>query len=202
MDVVGQGVRVIEEDYDISTLEDLKKAHANLIANFDRRFGEEFPELVQLYTHLAREFEDKYKEEKVKKPEVKLPERPNKLIEVERKFLINPESLPFDPEDFEHTAIRQGYLAIGDDGSETRIRDFGNDQRFELTVKSNGTVAREEKNIKISSEVFESLWSLIIIWIVYVPPRLSLKGVKQKQLYELTLSSRLNGLAKISAVII
>ena len=43
MDVVGQGVRVIEEDYDISTLEDLKKAHANLIANFDRRFGEEFP---------------------------------------------------------------------------------------------------------------------------------------------------------------
>lgn len=160
MDVVGQGVRVIEEDYDISTLEDLKKAHANLIANFDRRFGEEFPELVQLYTHLAREFEDKYKEEKVKKPEVKLPERPNKLIEVERKFLINPESLPFDPEDFEHTAIRQGYLAIGDDGSETRIRDFGNDQRFELTVKSNGTVAREEKNIEISSEVFESLWLL------------------------------------------
>lgn len=202
MDVVGQGVRVIEEDYDISTLEDLKKAHANLIANFDRRFGEEFPELVQLYTHLAREFEDKYKEEKAKKPEVKLPERPNKLVEVERKFLIDPESLPFDPEDFEHTAIRRGYLAIGDDGSETRIRDFGNDQLFELTVKSNGTVAREEKNIKISSEVFESLWSLIIIWIVYVPPRLSLKGVKQKQLYELTLSSRLNGLAKISAVII
>lgn len=67
MDVVGQGVRVIEEDYDILTLEDLKKAHANLIANFDRRFGEEFPELVQLYTHLAREFEDKYKEEKNKK---------------------------------------------------------------------------------------------------------------------------------------
>ena len=141
MDVVGQGVRVIEEDYDISTLEDLKKAHANLIANFDRRFGE----VVQLYTHMAREFEDKYKEEKTKKPEVKLPERPNKLVEVERKFLIDPESLPFDPEDFEHTAIRRGYLAIGDDGSETRIRDFGNDQRFELTVKSNGTVAREEK---------------------------------------------------------
>lgn len=39
MDVVGQGVRVIEEDYDISTLEDLKKAHANLIANFDRRLA-------------------------------------------------------------------------------------------------------------------------------------------------------------------
>lgn len=160
MDVVGQGVRVIEEDYGISTLEDLKKAHTNLIANFDRRFGEEFPELVQLYTHLARDFEDKYKEEKAKKPEVKLPERPNQLVEVERKFLIDPEALPFDLEDFEHTAIRQGYLAIGDDGSETRIRDFGNDQRFELTVKSGGTVAREEKNIKINSKSFESLWPL------------------------------------------
>jgi hypothetical protein len=145
MDVVGQGVRVVEEDYGVSNLEDLQKAHDDLIANFDRCFGEEFPELVQLYEHLAREFEEKYKEEKAKKPEVKLPERPSQLVEVERKFLIDPESLPFDPEDFEHTAIRRGYLAIGDDGSETRIRDFGNDQRFELTVKSNGTVVREEK---------------------------------------------------------
>lgn len=88
------------------------------------------------------------KKKKQKKPEVKLPERPSQLVEVERKFLIDPESLPFDPEDFEHTTIRQGYLAVSDDGSETRIRDFGNDQRFELTVKSNGTVAREEKKYK------------------------------------------------------
>lgn len=67
MYIVGQGVRVVEEDYGVSNLEDLQKAHTDLIANFDRRFGEEFPELVQLYTHLAREFEDKYKEEKTKK---------------------------------------------------------------------------------------------------------------------------------------
>lgn len=162
MDIVGQGVRVVEEDYGVSNLEDLQKAHTDLIANFDRRFGEEFPELVQLYEHLAREFEKKYKEEKAKKPETKLPERPNQLVEVERKFLIDLESLPFDPEYFEYTTIRQGYLAIGDDGSETRIRDFGNDQRFELTVKSNGTVAREEKNIQIDKEVFESLWPLTL----------------------------------------
>ena len=162
MDIVGQGVRVVEEDYGVSNLEDLQKAHTDLIANFDRRFGDEFPELVQLYEHLAREFEEKYKEEKAKKPEVKLPERPSQLVEVERKFLIDLKSLPFDLEDFEHTTIRQGYLAIGDDGSETRIRDFGNDQRFELTVKSNGTVAREEKNIQIGKEVFESLWPLTL----------------------------------------
>ena len=162
MDIVGQGVRVVEEDYGVSNLEDLQKAHTDLIANFDRRFGEEFPKLVQIYTHLAREFENKYREEKAKKPETKLPERPNQLVEVERKFLIDLESLPFDLEDFEHTTIRQGYLAIGDDGSETRIRDFGNDQRFELTVKSNGTVAREEKNIQIGKEVFESLWPLTL----------------------------------------
>ena len=162
MDIVGQGVRVVEEDYGVSNLEDLQKNHDDLIAGFRTSFGEEFPELVQLYEHLAREFEGKYKEEKAKKPEVKLPERPSQLVEVERKFLINPESLPFDPEDFEHTTIRQGYLAVSDDGSETRIRDFGNDQRFELTVKSNGTVAREEKNIQIDKEVFESLWSLTL----------------------------------------
>lgn len=162
MDIVGQGVRVVEEDYGVSNLEDLQKAHTDLIANFDRRFGDEFPELVQLYEHLAREFENKYKEEKAKKPEVKLPERPSQLVEVERKFLIDLESLPFNPEDFEHTTIRQGYLAVSDDGSETRIRDFGNDQRFELTVKSNGTVARKEKNIQIDKEVFESLWSLTL----------------------------------------
>lgn len=70
--------------------------------------------------------------------------------------------MPFDPEDFEHTTIRQGYLAVSDDGSETRIRDFGNDRRFELTVKSNGTVAREENNIQIDKEVFESLWPLTL----------------------------------------
>ena len=162
MDIVGQGVRVVEEDYGVSNLEDLQKAHTDLIANFDRRFGDEFPELVQLYEHLAREFEEKYKEEKAKKPEVKLPERPSQLVEVERKFLIDLESLPFNPENFEHTTIRQGYLAVSDDGSETRIRDFGNDQRFELTVKSNGTVARKEKNIQINKEVFESLWPLTL----------------------------------------
>ena len=162
MDIVGQGVRVVEEDYGVSNLEDLQKAHTDLIANFDRRFGEEFPKLVQIYTHLAREFENKYREEKAKKPETKLPERPNQLVEVERKFLIDLESLPFDPEGFEHTTIRQGYLAVSDDGSETRIRDFGNDQRFELTVKSNGTVARKEKNIQIDKEVFESLWPLTL----------------------------------------
>ncbi len=162
MDIVGQGVRVVEEDYGVSNLEDLQKNHDDLIAGFRTSFGEEFPELVQLYEHLAREFEEKYKEEKAKKPEVKLPERPSQLVEVERKFLIDLESLPFNPEDFEHTTIRQGYLAVSDDGSETRIRDFGNDQRFELTVKSNGTVAREEKNIQIDKEVFESLWPLTL----------------------------------------
>lgn len=162
MDIVGQGVRVVEEDYGVSNLEDLQKNHDDLIAGFRTSFGEEFPELVQLYEHLAREFEEKYKEEKAKKPEVKLPERPNQLVEVERKFLIDLKSLPFDPKDFEHTTIRQGYLAVSDDGSETRIRDFGNDQRFELTVKSNGTVARKEKNIQIDKEVFESLWPLTL----------------------------------------
>ena len=204
MDIVGQGVRVVEEDYGVSNLEDLQKNHDDLIAGFRTSFGDEFPELVQLYEHLAREFENKYKEEKAKKPEVKLPERPSQLVEVERKFLIDLESLPFNPEDFKHTTIRQGYLAVSDDGSETRIRDFGNDQRFELTVKSNGTVARKEKNIQINKEVFESLWPLTLERRIektrYYIPYVDQEG--DKHTIELDIyhgPSHLNGLARILA---
>ena len=53
-----------------------------------------------------------------------------------------------------------GYLATGGDGSEVRVRSFGDDKRFELTMKSDGTIVRAEQTIKLTKEAFEALWQL------------------------------------------
>lgn len=85
--------------------------------------------------------------------------------EIERKFIIDPTSSTFAREvlagksldDFDHTTLRQGYLAIRDDGSEERIRSFG-DMYFEHTIKSGGDLVRDEKNTPLNREDFAALW--------------------------------------------
>lgn len=85
--------------------------------------------------------------------------------EIERKFIIDPTSSTFAREvlagksldDFDHTTLRQGYLAIRDDGSEERIRSFG-DMYFERTMKSGGDLVRDEENTSLSREDFSALW--------------------------------------------
>jgi adenylate cyclase len=85
--------------------------------------------------------------------------------EIERKFIIDPTSSTFAREvlagksldDFDHTTLRQGYLAIRDDGGEERIRSFG-DMYFERTMKSGGDLVREEENTPLSCENFAALW--------------------------------------------
>lgn len=85
--------------------------------------------------------------------------------EIERKFIIDPTSDTFVREvlagksldDFDHTTLRQGYLAIRDDGSEERIRSFG-DMYFEHTMKSGGDLVRDEENTPLSRENFAALW--------------------------------------------
>jgi adenylate cyclase len=73
-------------------------------------------------------------------------------VEIERKFLV--EQLPPDAASTT-SAIRQGYLIIGDDG-EARIRDAGG--AYTLTVKSRGSLSREEYEIPLSREQFDALW--------------------------------------------
>ena len=121
-------------------------------------FHNEFPEIEQLYAVLAYLFENKYAQERQEQKETHIPERPNQLKEVERKWLIDPDDLPDGLENYPHTTLTQGYLAVSSDGSEARIRSFGDGERFELTVKTAGTVVRGEQNIKISGETFETLW--------------------------------------------
>ena len=76
-------------------------------------------------------------------------------VEIERKWLvaeIPPEALGGPPPD----TIEQGYLTIGNDGAETRIRRRGG--RCTLTVKSGGGMVRAETEITITPEQFDALW--------------------------------------------
>lgn len=75
-------------------------------------------------------------------------------MEIERKFLVA--SLPADLASHGCDAIQQGYIAIGADGSEARLRRVG--ERLLLTVKRGGGLAREETEVALSAEQFERLW--------------------------------------------
>lgn len=77
-------------------------------------------------------------------------------IEIERKFLV--EGVPPELQGVEGELIVQGYLVVGADGTEVRVRR--RDERCYLTVKSPGTVARVEEEIEIDERRFSSLWQL------------------------------------------
>jgi adenylate cyclase len=75
--------------------------------------------------------------------------------EIERKWLLSdappPEVLARDAE-----LIEQGYLVIGADGSEVRLRRKSG--RPVLTVKSAGALTRTETEIDVSEEQYAALW--------------------------------------------
>jgi CYTH domain-containing protein len=77
-------------------------------------------------------------------------------LEIERKFLVP--RLPPDLDRRPVEQVQQGYLAIGDDGVEVRIRRRG--ERFLLTVKGAGDLARVEEEIEIGELRFRALWPL------------------------------------------
>lgn len=72
--------------------------------------------------------------------------------EIEKKFLLR--RLPAGVG--KGTAIRQGYLSVGD--PEVRVRAKG--AKFYLTGKSGEGFVRREEEYEISREIFEILWSL------------------------------------------
>jgi adenylate cyclase len=76
--------------------------------------------------------------------------------EIERKFLA-----PDPPDDLRRwpsTRIEQGYLAVGDDGTEVRVRR--RDGHASLTVKGGRGRTRTEEEIAIDAGRFERLWPL------------------------------------------
>lgn len=72
--------------------------------------------------------------------------------EIERKFLVK--EIPTDING--EIPIQQGYLMVCPDGSELRIRKYG-DKYFQ-TIKSSGTSVRDEIEIELTKEQFCALW--------------------------------------------
>jgi adenylate cyclase len=81
-------------------------------------------------------------------------ETPPSGVEIERKFLVDraPDGLG------DGDRIEQGYLAIGDDGVEVRVRRRGDDMT--LTIKSGPGMMRTEEELAIDARRFASLWPL------------------------------------------
>lgn len=156
VDTTGDGVRVMREDYGVHTPDQLAQSHAELNERLAKKFGSDFPNLMKVHRALLDVFEDKYQRDYEKRT---IEERPRNPTEVERKFIVHLDDIPAEVElsAVPSTLLRQVYVAIGSDGSETRVRSF-NDERFEMTIKSPGTIARSEQNVKISAEMFDSLW--------------------------------------------
>ena len=77
-------------------------------------------------------------------------------MEIERKFLVT--DLPADLDRYDASDVRQGYLAVEDDGTEVRLRD--RDGTTTLTVKKGRGHVRSEEEIVIGSDEFDRLWPL------------------------------------------
>lgn len=77
----------------------------------------------------------------------------NSFREIERKFLLR--RLPDCLTSYPHEAIEQGYLAI-ERGVQVRLRKRGS--VCCLTYKRGGKSGREEREVHLSAEQFETLW--------------------------------------------
>ncbi|MCR5053699.1 MAG: CYTH domain-containing protein [Lachnospiraceae bacterium] len=71
-------------------------------------------------------------------------------MEIERKFLIK--ELPDDLESYRHEVLIQGYLSVN---PVVRVRREG--ERYVLTYKGSGLMAREEANLPLTDESFYHL---------------------------------------------
>ena len=81
-------------------------------------------------------------------------ETPPSGVEIERKFLVDraPDGLG------DGEPIEQGYLVVGEDGVEVRVRRRGD--TTVLTVKSGPGMVRTEEEFEIDERRFDSLWRL------------------------------------------
>lgn len=156
VDITGDGVRVLREDYEVNSSEMLDQSHDALHGRIANKFGSQFPEVVAAHAVLCQVFEAKFQQANC---EAEAVEKPRNPTEIELKYLVDIDKLraSIDLEAYPKKHLRQGYIAIGTDGSETRVRCFDN-ERFELTTKSPGMIARDEQTVKLSKEMFEALW--------------------------------------------
>ncbi len=79
--------------------------------------------------------------------------------EIERKWLINKDAIPYNlnGEDVHIYDIKQTYICFD---PEMRVRDYNNGQAYEFTIKTNLTkdgMVRDEYNIDINKEQYDNL---------------------------------------------
>jgi adenylate cyclase len=65
---------------------------------------------------------------------------------------------PADLERYDASDIRQGYLAIAEDGTEVRMRERDGD--LTLTVKQGRGLVRAEEEVEMGRDAFGTLWPL------------------------------------------
>ena len=70
-------------------------------------------------------------------------------MEIERKYLIDKNKIPFQPSDFPCRRIEQGYLC-----TEPVVRVRRDQDDYILTYKSKGLMAREEYNLPLTREAY------------------------------------------------
>jgi CYTH domain-containing protein len=75
-------------------------------------------------------------------------------VEIERKFLVT--SLPEAMDRYPHDRIMQGYVVVGADGSEVRLRRIGR-KYFEAVKMGRGEI-RSELEIELTAAQFDTLW--------------------------------------------
>ena len=75
-------------------------------------------------------------------------------VEIERKFLVT--SLPEAMDRYRHERIMQGYVVVGADGSEVRLRRKGR-KHFEAVKMGRGEI-RSELEVELTAAQFDTLW--------------------------------------------
>jgi len=156
VDITGDGIRVLKDDYGVASYDELVNSHDALHARISEKFGSDFPDLVAAHAVMCEIIEQKYLDTV---ETANNQERFREPTEIERKYLVNLADLPSDIDlsTMKSSHLQQGYIAVGTDGSETRVRSFDGN-RFELTTKSPGMIARDEQTIKLTEEMFTGLW--------------------------------------------
>ncbi len=76
------------------------------------------------------------------------------VLEIERKYLIK--NIPFDPEEYPHYEISQGYVSTN---PAVRIRK--KNDRYILTIKTGGLLARQEFEKEIDEKDFNELSEMV-----------------------------------------
>ncbi len=77
------------------------------------------------------------------------------IDEIERRFLVK--NLPENLKQYPCENIIQGYIMIGADGSEVRLRKEGKD--YSETVKGVGGKTRPHSEVEFTEDQFNKLWS-------------------------------------------